>query len=76
MNEQLNDVERMILEGLSARQRELERVAEPVQKDWKAFAVIVESRLGLDSGSIGNSHMIQDGAVREIPESEKGSLNQ
>ena len=56
---ELNNTEKMILRGLEAREREIQRnFISPLQEDVQTFFHMIEKRLKLDTGSIGTTHTL------------------
>ncbi len=56
---ELSTTERIMMDGLQAREREIERdYIAPLRMDYTLVARTVESRLGLETGSIGARYAI------------------
>jgi hypothetical protein len=56
---ELSTVERIMIDGLQAREREIQRdYTAPLQMDYQLVARAIEERLGLETGAIGTRYVI------------------
>lgn len=75
----LNSMERNAYMGLDARSREIQKeVLDPLNADFREVLGVIEDRLGLDQGAIGQTHMVdaKTWTVREITEEDKQQAQQ
>ncbi len=56
---ELNTAERIMMDGLQAREREIEREYNtPLRADYQMVARLIETRLNLEPGSVGSRYAI------------------
>ena len=66
----LDDMELLVLRGMAAREREIERdYLVPFRNDFTTFLRRMEERLGLESGAIGTTHLLDadSGKIVVVP---------
>lgn len=65
----LTDIERVLILGVQARERELAREQVVVQEDWARVRAAIEERLKLPAGAIGTTHGVSTApwAVTTLP---------
>jgi hypothetical protein len=65
---ELNRVERLILTGLLAREREVnEKHVLPLRADFAEALGLIEERLGLERGAINTTHAFDFDAMTVVP---------
>jgi hypothetical protein len=65
---ELTQTERLIVTGLQAREREVQRLhVEPLQADFRLALRLIEERLGLPAGAIFTTHALDFETLTVIP---------
>jgi len=64
---ELTAIERMLLEGLMARDREIQRVVAPLQRDYAEVTRQIADRAGIAPERIGTTHRIDTDTWALVP---------